>query len=113
MSQEGVYVRICEFMAKPEERLEFENFYGPDGEWVQLFRRSKAFLGTEFLQDRNAENRYLTLDYFVSQAGFDAFLRDFHQEYEALDRRCDGVRESEREIGAFVALGSSAFRVGA
>jgi hypothetical protein len=100
-------------MAQPEARLEFENFYGPDSEWVQLFRHSKAFLGTELLHDRNAENRYVTLDYFVSQTGFDAFLRDFRQEYEALDRRCDSVRESEREIGAFVALGSSVFRAGA
>lgn len=108
---EGVYVRMWEFTAKPEVRAEFESFYGPDGEWVQLFRRSKAFLGTEFFRDQG--DRYVTLDYFVSKAGFDDFLREFWQEYEALDRRCDGVRGSEREIGVFTALGSSAFRAGA
>lgn len=113
MNSDGIYVRIWEFMAKPEARLEFENLYGPDGEWVQLFRRSKAFLGTEFLHDVSAANRYVTLDYFVSQAGFDRFLRDFRQEYEALDRRSDCVRAYEREIGAFVDLGSSVFRADA
>jgi hypothetical protein len=46
----------------------------------------------------------LTLDYFVSEAGFDDFLREFRREYEELDRRCNVVRESEREIGAFTAL---------
>ena len=110
---DGVYVRICEYTARPEVRAEFENFYGPDGEWVQFFRRSKGFMRKEFLRDRNAENRYLSLDYFVSKSAYDDFLRDFRQEYDALDRRCDGVRDTQKEIGAFVALGSSVFRTSA
>jgi hypothetical protein len=110
---EGVYVRMWEFTAKREVQTKFESFYGPDGEWVQLFRRSKAFLGTDFFRDQNVGNRYVTLDYFASKAGFEDFLREFREEYEALDRRCDGVRGSEREIGVFTALGSSSFRAGA
>ena len=110
---EGVYVRMWEFTAKPEAQTKFESFYGPDGEWVQLFRRSKAFLGTDFFRDQDAGNRYVTVDYFVSKAGFDDFLREFRQEYEALDRRCEGVRGSEREIGVFTAQGSFVFRAGA
>lgn len=110
---DGVYVAIWEFMAKPGERAEFENFYGPDGEWVQLFRRSKSFLRMELFGDRNNENHYVTMDYFASKTGYDDFRREFRQEYEALDRRCDGVSESEREIGCFTALGSSVFRAGA
>ena len=51
MALDGVYVTIWEFLAKPEFREEFGNFYGPDGEWVQLFRRSKAFLRTEFFRE--------------------------------------------------------------
>jgi hypothetical protein len=113
MSSDGVYVRIWEYMAKPEARGEFENFYGPGGEWVQLFRRSKAFLRTDFFRDRQLENHYLTVDYFSSKAGFDDFMREVRQEYEALDRRCDAVRDSEREIGDFTGLGGSVFRAGA
>jgi hypothetical protein len=104
MNPTGVYVRIWDFIAKPETSAEFENLYGSDGEWVHLFSRSKAFLRTEFFQDRKAKNHYVTLDYFVSEAGFDDFLREFRREYEELDRRCNVVRESEREIGAFTAL---------
>lgn len=111
MSSDGVYVKMWEFTAKPEARAEFENFYGPDGEWVQLFRRSKGFLRTEFFRDRNTENRYVTLDYFTSKAAYQDFRRELQQEYEALDRRCDGLIESEREIGAFTALGGSILRV--
>jgi quinol monooxygenase YgiN len=110
---DGVYVAIWEFVAKPGERAAFENFYGPDGEWVQLFRRSKSFLKMEIFRDRNNENRYLTMDYFASKAGYDDFKREFGQEYEALDRRCDGLSESEREIGCFTSLGASVFRAGA
>lgn len=113
MNPDGVYVTMWEFMAKPEFRAEFENFYGPGGEWVQLFRRSKAFLRTEFLRDRQSENRYVTVDYFSSQAGFDDFMRELRQEYEALDRRSDGLTDSQSEIGSFTALGGSMFRAGA
>ena len=60
----------------------------------------------------NAENHYLTIDYFASQAGFDDFMREFRQEYDALDLRGNGVLEYEKEIGAFAALGSSVFRAG-
>ena len=112
MNPEGVYVTIWEFTAKPEARAEFENFYGPDGEWVQLFRRSKSFMRTELFRDRRTENRYVTIDYFASGAGYQDFLREFRQEYEALDRRCEAVRASQRQIGAFTALGGSAFRAG-
>lgn len=107
MNPDGLYVRIWEFAAKPEARAEFEHFYGPDGEWVQLFRRSQAFLRTDFFRDRHNENRYITIDYFSSKAGFENFLRDFRQEYEALDRRCEGLSACEREIGTFVALSGS------
>ena len=113
MSSDGVYVTIWEFTAKPEFRAEFENFYGPGGEWVQLFRRSQAFLRTEFFRDRQSENRYVTVDYFSSKAGFDDFMRELRQEYEALDRRSDGLTDSQREIGAFTALGGSVLRTGA
>jgi quinol monooxygenase YgiN len=112
-NSDGVYVAMWEFKAKPGERAEFENFYGPDGEWVQFFHRSKCFLRMEFFRDRDDENHYVTLDYFTSRAGYDDFRREFRQEYEALDRRCDGVTQSEREIGCFTALGSSVFRAGA
>ena len=113
MNPSGVYVRIWEFVARPEVQAEFENLYGPDGEWVQLFRRSKAFLRTELFRDLKRKNHYVTVDSFVSQAGYEDFLREFRQEYEALDRRCDGVRQSEKEIGTFAALGDSVIRAGA
>jgi hypothetical protein len=113
MNPDGVYVIIWEFTAKPEARAEFENCYGPDGEWVQLFRRSKTFLRTELFRDRHTENHYVAMDYFVSEAGYYDFLREFRQEYDALDSRCDGLREGEKAIGAFTALGGSAFRVNA
>ena len=113
MTPDGVYVTIWEFTAKPEFRAEFENFYGPGGEWVQLFRRSRAFLRTEFFRDRQSENHYVSVDYFSSKAGFDDFMRDVLQEYDALDRRSDGLTDSQREIGAFTALGGSVLRAGA
>ena len=110
MNPDGVYVAIWEFTARPDARQEFENFYGPDGAWVQLFRRSKSFLRTELFRDRNAENHYVTMDCFSSKEGYDDFLRQFRQEYDALDRRCERLREGQKEIGVFLALGGSSFQ---
>jgi hypothetical protein len=42
MDPDGVYLRIWDFTPKPEALAEFEEFYGPDGEWVHLFRRSES-----------------------------------------------------------------------
>jgi hypothetical protein len=37
-------------------------------------------------------------------------MRELRQEYEALDRRSDGLTAFQKEIGAFTALGGAGFR---
>ena len=38
---------------------EFERFYGADGEWTKLSRKSRSFLGSSFLRDLAVPSRYL------------------------------------------------------
>jgi hypothetical protein len=103
-ASEGIFVRICEFRARPGLENEFEKIYGPEGDWVQLFRKSQAFLRTELNRDVERHGRYVTVDYFVSQLAFDAFLKEHREEYDALDRRCESVRALESPIGSFTSL---------
>ena len=39
----------------PEQSENFERFYGADGEWTALSRRSRSFLGSSFLRDLHPE----------------------------------------------------------
>lgn len=104
---QGVYVRICEFRAKPGLEKKFEKIYGPEGDWVQLFRKSTSFQHTELNCDVERKGRYVTVDYFVSEPAFAAFLKEFREEYDALDRRCEAVRASESPIGSFINRGGT------
>jgi len=95
------YVRICEFRARPGLESEFERIYGPEGDWVQLFRKSKSFIRTELNNDTEARGRYITVDYFTSEPDYLQFLEQFREEYTSLDQRCEAVRASETFLGSF------------
>jgi heme-degrading monooxygenase HmoA len=98
---EGVHIRMWELQARPGLEKEFERIYGPDGDWVHLFRKSKAFLRTELYRDVETKGRYITVDYFASQTAFQEFLKEFREQYDELDRRGEAVCASEQRIGSF------------
>ncbi len=104
---QGAYVRIWEFRARPGLEEEFERIYGPEGDWARLFKKSRSFLRTELNCDIDTKGRYVTVDYFVSQPAFDEFLKEFREEYDALDRRCERVRASEQPVGSFTNHGGT------
>ncbi len=95
------YAYIWEYAVRPERVTEFEDAYGPNGAWVELFRRAKGYVRTEFHRDRNDPNRYLTIDYWDSAEAWEAFRNDMASEFEAIDARCEGFTLEEREIGRF------------
>jgi hypothetical protein len=99
-----MYIRIWEFTVKPEKLSKFELAYGPTGDWVQLFRKHEAFIKTELHRNLAGPNRYITVDYFTSEAGFEKFKELFHSEYKTLDRRLEDLTISERSIGNFEAI---------
>jgi heme-degrading monooxygenase HmoA len=98
---EDVYIRIWEFQAQAGREKEFEKIYGPEGDWVELFRKSKAFLRTEVYRDLETSGRYVTIDYFSSQAAFQSFLKEFRERYGSLDQLGETVCASEKRIGSF------------
>ena len=53
---------VWHFETRPEHAEEFERFYGADGEWTRLSRRSRSFLGSSFLKDLAAPDRYLLVE---------------------------------------------------
>lgn len=83
------YMYIWEYVVSPDHVGAFENAYGPDGEWVQLFRRTPGYGRTELHRDRADGRRFITIDYWESESAWQAFRAKFAAEFEALDTRCE------------------------
>ena len=99
------FVAIWQFDIHPSLRSAFERAYGSDGEWAALFRRSPDYVRTDLLRDPAQPDRYLTLDYWQTQAAWVAFHSAYRVEYAALDARCLQFTTSEVHIGSFVSVG--------
>ena len=76
----------------------FEQHYGCDGTWAQLFRRSADYVRTDLLTDGAV---YLTLDWWTSREAYDAFKREHAGEYARIDRECEALTVSEELVGYF------------
>ncbi|HEX4954067.1 MAG TPA: AAA family ATPase [Thermoanaerobaculia bacterium] len=92
---------VWEFEVPPAHSAEFERHYGPAGTWARLFHQAAGYLGTLLLRDLTTPGRYLTVDRWRSEAAYRAFRQRFAQEYEDLDRRCEHLTTSERQLGSF------------
>ncbi len=95
------YTYIWEFYVAAEMCSRFEAEYGPQGSWVGLFRTAPGYVKTSLLHDTSDPSRYLTIDVWESIEAHAAFRAGFAPQYEAIDRRCEGLTLSERAIGEF------------
>jgi len=94
------FVIIWEFRLRAEMTKQFEQAYGSGGDWVRLFRQDPAFLRTELIHDVLDARRYLTLDFWASEAAYEAFRENRKDEYKNIDARCEQMTEAEREVGS-------------
>jgi heme-degrading monooxygenase HmoA len=94
------YLVIWEFRVRPGMESRFERAYGADGPWARLFLRSQDYIGTELNHDSKDRGRYVTLDYWTSQEAYEAFRKQYHAEYRAIDQECEALTESEAELGS-------------
>ena len=95
------FTAIWEFQVKPEAISAFEEIYGPNGAWGQLFRQSPDYRGTELIRDLDRPGRYLTLDYWTSREALRRLKQDLQVEYAALDKQCESLTEREVFVGDF------------
>jgi heme-degrading monooxygenase HmoA len=96
-----VYWVVWSYEVKPEQVKAFERVYGPEGDWVQLFRQSPGYAGTELRRETDRAARYLTIDRWQTKADYRRFRDAFRGEYEVLDARCGRMTDSEKKVGDF------------
>lgn len=97
----STFVIIWSYVVRPERQSEFEQAYGPNGEWAELFRKAEGYFRTELLHDTETPDRYTTLDYWHSEDDYNKFHNQFVSEYQALDARFEEWTVSETLIGRF------------
>lgn len=101
---EKIFVYVWVYHVKAEKISDFEQIYGTEGTWVQLFKRGAGYLGTELHKDVSINNRYLTIDYWTSKKARDEFRKQFAEEFAELDKDCESLTEKEIFIGDFEEL---------
>jgi heme-degrading monooxygenase HmoA len=92
---------LWEYQVKTERRAEFETVYAANGAWAELFRKGKGFLGTKLFHSLDHPQLYTTIDQWASMKEYKAFLSQWKEEYEALDKECEGLTEHESCLGTF------------
>jgi heme-degrading monooxygenase HmoA len=95
------HVVIWEFHVRQGHEKRFEQVYGPDGEWAQIFKVDSEYLGTELARDYTIPRRYVTLDFWSSRTAYSRFREAKAEEYKAMDQRTEGLTERETELGSF------------
>ena len=96
-----MFVILWEFEVKPGSEDRFQKAYGPEGDWVRLFRRDPHFRGTQLLRDSSRALWYFTVDLWDSEADYLAFLDGHRTAYEDLDRAGEGLTLRERRVLSF------------
>lgn len=104
MEEDRELVYVWEYRVRPDKIEEFLAAYGPDGDWVRLFRKAGGYLSTELLSDSEDPLRFLTVDRWNSKEARDLFRDRFDSEFAGLDKRCEGFTETERFLGDFEAV---------
>lgn len=92
---------LWEYQVKPDRVAEFEKVYASDGDWTELFRKGKGFIGTRLFKSPDIPNLFLTIDQWESMQDYKTFLSQWKEEYETLDKQCESLTEHESCLGTF------------
>jgi quinol monooxygenase YgiN len=88
----------------PDKSEAFERFYGADGEWTALSRKSRSFLGSSFLRDLAHGERYLLVEYWSEMVVYERHLSDFGDQVATLEQQRNQFIVRMEALGVFSAL---------
>jgi hypothetical protein len=95
---------VWQFEVLGDKHDEFEAFYGANGAWTKLSRRSRSFLGSSFLRDIAQADRYLVVEYWSEMVVYERHHANFQQEMSELEMRRAALVERATPLGVFNAL---------
>jgi len=95
---------VWQFDTRPDQAEAFERFYGADGEWTRMSRRSRSFLGSSVLKDLGTDQRYLLIESWSEMLVYERQLTDFGSEMKELESERDRFVVRMEPLGVFSAL---------
>jgi heme-degrading monooxygenase HmoA len=95
---------VWQFDVREGKEDEFERFYGADGAWTAISRRSRSFLGSSFLKDLAQPERYVVVEYWSEMLVYERHHADFADEVVELEQQRDALVSLMRPLGLFNAL---------
>ena len=95
---------VWQFQVKSGKQKDFEKFYGADGEWSQLARRSRSFLGSSFLRDQASDTSYLLVEYWSEMVVYEHHRSSFVTHIRDLETRREDLCDAVAPLGVFSAL---------
>jgi heme-degrading monooxygenase HmoA len=96
-----LFVTLWEFEVKSGSEELFDQAFGPEGEWVRLFRRNARYRGTRLLRDVGRDRVYVTMDLWESREAYEEFREKWTSAYAENDRRCEGLSVVEKHLGTY------------
>jgi len=93
-----MYVIEWDFLPAAGRETEFVATYGAHGEWVDLFRRGRGYLGTELLRLPEKPGWFRTVDRWESEQDYLTFRRIFATEYAQIDSACETLTAFEVQV---------------
>ena len=97
-----MFVILWEFEVKPGSELAFERAYGPQGDWVRLFRCDPHYRMTRLLRDTSRPGIYCTMDFWDSEPAHENFKNLHRDAYQAIDEETEHLTLREHHLGSFL-----------
>lgn len=96
-----MFQSIWSYEVNRESIAQFIAAYASNGTWAALFRQCEGYLHTELLRDADNDQRFITIDSWVSRADFERMAAQIGADYEQLDRQFAALTLAEQHVGYF------------
>lgn len=93
-----MYIRVWAYEVGADHIDAFLAAYGVDGDWAQLFRRGRGYVGTELYRSTDDGAHFVTVDRWTDQVAWRAFLAEWGEAYERLDTRLTRLTAAQRVL---------------
>jgi quinol monooxygenase YgiN len=95
---------VWQFDVKRGHENEFEQLYGADGEWTQVNRQTRSYLGSSFLRDQSRTSRYVVVEYWSEMLVYEQHRAYRSDMIDSLEQRREALIDSVEPLGVFSAL---------
>jgi heme-degrading monooxygenase HmoA len=96
-----VLVIAIVFRYDARDPAEFEQAYGPEGDWAGFFSQGEGYIGTELLRDVDEPDRYLVIDRWQSIEAYNAFVSEHQAEHLRRSDESTFYHRQELRFGTF------------